>query len=72
LSRQKSLKNFNDAYVEKKLREAGVLVRSASRKVLIEEAPGSYKDIDDVISAVVGAGLASKVARNVPVGVVKG
>ena len=72
LSRQKSLKNFNDAYVEKKLREAGVLVRSASRKVLIEEAPGSYKDIDDVVSAVVGAGLASKVARNVPVGVVKG
>ncbi|OWP57024.1 MAG: RNA-splicing ligase RtcB [Thermoplasmatales archaeon B_DKE] len=72
LSRQKSLKNFDDAYVERRLKEAGVLVKSASRKVLIEEAPGSYKNIEDVISAVVGAGLATRVAKNVPVGVVKG
>lgn len=72
LSRQKSLKNFSDSYVQEKLSAAGVIVKSASKRVLIEEAPGSYKNIDDVISAVVGAGLADRVTRNVPVGVVKG
>jgi tRNA-splicing ligase RtcB len=72
LSRQKSLRNFSDSYVQGKLSAAGVTVKSASRKVLIEEAPGSYKNIDEVISGVVGAGLAERVSRHVPVGVVKG
>ncbi|MEM0155799.1 MAG: RtcB family protein [Thermoplasmataceae archaeon] len=72
LSRQKSLRNFSDTYVQGKLSAAGVIVKSASRRVLIEEAPGSYKNIDEVVSGVVGAGLAERVSRHVPVGVVKG
>jgi len=39
---------------------------------LAEEAPSAYKDVDQVIEAVVGAGIAKKVARLTPLAVVKG
>jgi len=39
---------------------------------LAEEAPAAYKDVDAVVDAVVGAGIARKVARLRPVAVVKG
>ena len=55
-----------------KLEDYGVYMKAASRRVLVEEAPGSYKNIDDVIEAVHGARLADPVARLVPIGVVKG
>ncbi len=39
---------------------------------LVEEAPAAYKDVDQVIEAVVGAGITKKVARLKPLVVVKG
>jgi tRNA-splicing ligase RtcB len=39
---------------------------------LAEEAPAAYKDVDKVIEVVHGAGIAKKVARIVPVAVIKG
>ena len=45
---------------------------SASDKVLREEVPEAYKDIDMVVDAVHGAGISKKVARMRPLGVVKG
>jgi len=39
---------------------------------LAEEAPAAYKDVDEVVEAVVTAGIARKVARLRPVAVVKG
>jgi tRNA-splicing ligase RtcB len=39
---------------------------------LAEEAPAAYKDVDRVIEVVHGAGIARKVARIVPVAVIKG
>jgi tRNA-splicing ligase RtcB len=39
---------------------------------LAEEAPQAYKDVDRVVETVVGAGIARKVARLVPVAVIKG
>jgi tRNA-splicing ligase RtcB len=47
-------------------------VRAGSNRGLAEEAPFSYKDIDAVVETVDRAGLARRVARLVPVGVVKG
>lgn len=72
LSRKASLKSFSTDKVRASLEEYGVYVRAASNRVLVEEAPGSYKNIDDVIDAVHGASLADPVARLVPIGVVKG
>jgi tRNA-splicing ligase RtcB len=39
---------------------------------LAEEAPEAYKDVDDVVETVAGAEIARKVARLVPVAVIKG
>jgi len=39
---------------------------------LAEEAPQAYKDVDDVVAVVCGAQIARKVARLVPVAVIKG
>ncbi len=39
---------------------------------LAEEAPTAYKDVDAVVDTVSGAGIAKKVARLVPVAVIKG
>jgi hypothetical protein len=39
---------------------------------LAEEAPAAYKDVDRVVAVVHGAGIAKKVARIVPVAVIKG
>jgi tRNA-splicing ligase RtcB (3'-phosphate/5'-hydroxy nucleic acid ligase) len=54
------------------LARAGIEVRGASNRGLAEEAPFAYKDVDAVVETVERAGLARRVVRLVPVGVVKG
>ena len=56
----------------KKLEEAGILVRSETRDGILEELPEAYKNVDEVIEVVHNAGLARKVARLRPMGVIKG
>ena len=58
--------------VRKALEDRGIVVRCASAGELAEEAPHAYKDVDRVVDVVHDAGLARKVARLVPLGVVKG
>ncbi|MGB9611719.1 MAG: RtcB family protein [Bryobacteraceae bacterium] len=48
------------------------MVRSETRDGIIEEVPEAYKDVDEVIETVHRAGLARKVARLRPMGVIKG
>ncbi len=50
----------------------GIHLICANRRQIKEEAPDAYKDIDEVINTVTGAGLADKVARLVPLAVLKG
>ncbi|HEY9422147.1 MAG TPA: RtcB family protein, partial [Thermoanaerobaculia bacterium] len=57
--------------VRKALEDKGIVVR-ASVGELAEEAPHAYKDVDRVVNVVHDAGLARKVARLVPLGVIKG
>ena len=54
------------------LEEAGILVRSETRDGILEELPEAYKNVDEVIEVVHCAGLARKVARLRPMGVIKG
>ncbi len=54
------------------LEEAGIVVKSETRDGILEEIPEAYKDVDEVIDVVHGAGLARKVARLRPMGVIKG
>jgi tRNA-splicing ligase RtcB len=57
---------------QRKLQENGILVRSESRDGILEELPEAYKNVDEVIEVVHNAGLARKVARLRPMGVIKG
>jgi len=50
----------------------GRFERGASARGLAEEAPEAYKDVTEVVEAAEGAGLCRKVARLVPLGVIKG
>ena len=66
-------KRGRDARVEtRKLEEQGIILRSETRDGILEEIPDAYKDIDAVVNVVHGAGLARKVARLRPMGVIKG
>jgi tRNA-splicing ligase RtcB (3'-phosphate/5'-hydroxy nucleic acid ligase) len=66
-------KRGRDARVElRKLEEQGIILRSETRDGILEEIPEAYKDIDAVVDVVHGAGLARKVARLRPMGVIKG
>lgn len=56
----------------KELRSKGILVRGESKSGLTEEKPDAYKDVNRVVDVVHGAGIARKVAKLVPLGVMKG
>jgi tRNA-splicing ligase RtcB len=71
-SRSKALRTYRGEDVKKALGDRGILVRSASWKVLAEEAPGVYKDVDEVVRVCEDAGIARIVAKMKPMGVVKG
>jgi tRNA-splicing ligase RtcB len=66
-------KKGRDARTEtKKLEEQGIILRAETRDGILEEVPEAYKDIDAVVDVVHNAGLARKVARLRPMGVIKG
>ena len=54
------------------LEDGGIAVRASSMKGLAEEAPLAYKDVSRVVESVHGLGIARKVARLEPLGVIKG
>ena len=58
--------------IDQELAEQGVVAKCRSWKGLAEEQPAAYKDVSRVVDIVHRAGLAAKVARLRPVGVVKG
>ncbi len=72
LSRHAAVRQFRYDEVTRELRARGIVVRSASREGVTEEAPGAYKDVEEVVRVAEGAGLTRRVARLVPLGVVKG
>jgi tRNA-splicing ligase RtcB (3'-phosphate/5'-hydroxy nucleic acid ligase) len=72
LSRTAARKEIHGAQLRTELEQQGIVVRTTSNKGLAEEAPFAYKDVDAVVDVVVRAGLARRVARLVPIGVVKG
>jgi tRNA-splicing ligase RtcB (3'-phosphate/5'-hydroxy nucleic acid ligase) len=72
LSRHKAIKYALNINVRDQLKEKNILVFTHSKKGLKEEIPEAYKEIDDVIEVTEGAGISERVARMVPLVVVKG
>ena len=72
LSRSQAIKRLNRQKVLNFLSSQGIAVRARGKKTLLEEAPDAYKDIDRVVTIVERAEISSRVARLVPMGVIKG
>ncbi len=72
MSRSAAKRRFWGGDVRKALEQRGIYVRSASAVVLAEEADPAYKNVDVVADVSDKVGMATKVARLVPLAVVKG
>ena len=72
MSRKAAKRQKSGRAVRDDLENAGISVRPGSVKLLAEEAPYAYKDVDEVALVCEQAGLADRVARLRPIGVVKG
>jgi tRNA-splicing ligase RtcB len=58
--------------VARRLADRGIYVRAQNRGLLAEEASEAYKDVAEVVDILDQAGIAGKVARMRPIGVIKG
>lgn len=72
LSRNKSRNNLGYQDVLSRLADDGISIRVASPKLVMEEAPESYKDVTQVVDTCQAAGISNKVVRLRPIAVIKG
>lgn len=72
LSRMQAKRHFDYNQIVQELKEKGIYLKSKSRTTAVEEAPGAYKDIEDVIKSVNKSNISIRVARLKPIGVLKG
>ena len=72
MSRSEAKRQVDGERLRRELEADGIHLRAGSLSGLAEEAPSAYKDVDEVVETVIGAGIARKVARLRPVAVVKG
>jgi len=72
MSRSRAKNAYWGEDVKKGLKKKGILVKAKSQKVIAEEAPGAYKDINQVVEVQTKLNLIERVARMTPIGVVKG
>jgi tRNA-splicing ligase RtcB len=72
MSRHQAVRQSKGRAIAKELEAQGIIVRSAGKRTLAEEISEAYKDVSSVVNVVDAAGIAKKVVRLKPVGVVKG
>lgn len=73
MSRGEAIRAHNGSALIRQLwDEKSIYVRATTPKVVAEEAPNAYKNVDDVVDSVAKAGISDIVARLRPIGVVKG
>jgi len=72
MSRHAAIRSLSPSEIVKSLESKGIIVKCRSLKGIAEEAPQAYKNIDEVVEIVHQAGLSKKVARLVPLAVIKG
>jgi tRNA-splicing ligase RtcB len=72
MSRTQAKKSARGRQIFRELEELGIYVRSESFATVAEEISEAYKDVADVTAVMDGSGIARKVAKLVPLAVVKG
>ncbi len=72
LSRARAIRQYRGSAIKSDLERKGILIRAASMRVVAEEAPGAYKDVDRVAAVADVVGIAKRIVRLRPISVVKG
>ncbi|MFW9854220.1 MAG: RtcB family protein [Candidatus Thorarchaeota archaeon] len=72
MSRKRAKKQYYGKDIVRQLAERGIVVKAHSYVGVAEEAPGAYKDVEQVVDAMHDSGVVKKVVQVKPVGVVKG
>lgn len=72
MSRSKAKREYTESQVKDELAKKGIFVKSLTSAGVVEETPHAYKDVDRVVDVSHKLGIATKVARLVPIGVIKG
>jgi len=72
MSRHEAMRRVSGQEVVRNLESKGIIVKCYSLRGIAEEAPMAYKDIESVVEVVHNAGLSKKVAKLVPLAVIKG
>ena len=72
MSRAEAKRRYSASRIIRQLEGQGILVMAESMGTVVEEVPYAYKDVSLVIESAELAGIAKKVARTRPLGIVKG
>ena len=72
MSRHAAMRAVRGEEVVRRLKEKGIIVKCRSIRGIAEEAPIAYKNIEDIVDVVHNAGLSKKVAKLIPLAVIKG
>ncbi|MBI4358745.1 MAG: RtcB family protein, partial [Candidatus Omnitrophica bacterium] len=72
MSRAQAVRQSRGRSIEQELEKQGVIVMGRGRKGIAEEQPAAYKDVNEVVRVVHEAGIARRVVRMRPIGVIKG
>lgn len=72
MSRHAAIRTLSAQEIVRSLQRKGIIIKCWSLRGIAEEAPEAYKDIDEVVDVVHNAGISKRVARLVPLAVIKG
>ena len=72
MSRGAAIRAAKGRSIRAELEQKGIIAMARGRTGLAEEQPSAYKDVNEVVNVVAGAGLSKKVCRMRPLGVIKG
>jgi tRNA-splicing ligase RtcB len=72
MSRTQAKQDFWGGDVQDELKQEHIYVKAQSGATVAEEAPGVYKDVDEVVRVSDALGIGDKVARTFPVCNIKG
>ena len=72
MSRGAAKKSYTVEKVKAELDSKGIYIKSLTKNGIVEETPLAYKDVDSVVNVSDKLGIATKVAKLVPIGVIKG
>ncbi len=72
MSRSAAKRSYSAQEVQKRLESKGIYIKALTREGVVEETPEAYKNVDVVADVSHAIGIATKVARLTPIGVIKG